>query len=988
MRLRNIVLAVAGCLLAAPAFPQGTPTATISGHVTDSQGAVLPGVTVVVESPNLQGKRSTVSSANGDYILPLLPPGEYTITFQLTGFNTRKQSFRLASDEAKPLDVSLAISPVSETITVVGTASGDFTQTAPVSTSFKAELLDRLPTARTTLSALALSPNAQATGPSGAFTIAGGLAYENLYVIDGAVAMDNIRNTPFALFIEDAIQESTVTSGNVSAEYGRFGGGVSSTITKSGGNDFSGSFRYTGDNNSWAALTPFPNDFRVDKFVPTYEATLGGPVMKDKVWFFGAYRGRDVPQAQTTNAATAVQYKNEVNEKRYEGKLTVSPVTNHTFKGTYFHISSDEQGNVFPSAAGVLDLASLVHRQLPQNFYAANYTGILSPKVFVEAQYSKREFTFQNSGATSTDLIGGTLLIDRARGNLRYHAPTFCGVCDPEKRDNWDIFGKVSYFLSTSNAGSHQFVAGFDAFNDQRTANNHQSGSDYRILGTTSIIQGTNVYPVFNNDGSTLIRWTPIFVSSQGTNFKTYSGFVNDTWRINGQVSVNLGLRYDKNNGANSLGAVTVRDSTFSPRLSITVDPVGDGKWAINAAYAKYVAGLANSIGDSSSPGGQPATIDFVYQGPPINVGNPANPVDQNTALQQLFAWFNGNGGTTRPRATNIIPGVTSTIAGTLATPNRREFSLGVSRRLGSRGLVRLDGIYRKGYDFYADRIDTTTGQVVSNGVPADFDITQNLTDPLERTYKGITAQLSYRVGEHLNLAGNYTLSETYGNFEGENGPSGPLTSGIIQYPEYKQASWAIPLGDLNTDVRHRVRAWAIYDVPWAANLGSLTISALESFNTGTPYGASGLINDRPFVTNPGYVTPPNTVAYFFTARDAFRTANTYRTDLALNYSHKLGYKRAEIFGRGLVQNVFNRLDVVNFQAAADLSGSGCGSSGCINTPVLTSNNTSALQNFNPFTTQPIQGVNWNLGPTFGTPSSRFAYGTPRVYQFSVGIRF
>src|SRR5262249_30328515 len=162
-----------------------------------------------------------------------------------------------------------------------------------------------------------------------------------------------------------------------------------------------------------------------------------------------------------------------------------------------------------------------------------------------------------------------------------------------------------------------------------------------------------------------------------------------------------------------------------------------------------------------------------------------------------------------------------------------------------------------KYHDFYADQVDLTTGRVSNNiGQSFDLDITQNNDAVVQKDYKGVNFQLSYRVGQHLSLEGNYTLSETNGNFYGESGGSGPVTasgrSGPFFYPEYRQASWNYPGGDLLIDVRHRARFWAIYDVPLSASAGKLSVSALEIIATGTPYGSVGTIDTRPFVTNPG----------------------------------------------------------------------------------------------------------------------------------------
>lgn len=987
MRTQSLGWVAAVLLAAATASAQTNPTGTLSGKISDPQGLAIPGVTVTAQSPALQGSRSAVSSANGDYILPFLPPGEYTVTFELTGFATIKRDARITLSQTTTINAGLTVSTQTETITVVGQASGDFNQGPTVATSFKQELNEKLPLNRTFQALVALTPGVQSSGPQGAVSISGAASFENLFMINGVTVQDNLRSTPFALFIEDALQETTTSTATISAEFGRFSGGVVNAITKSGGNDFSGSVRVTFDNDKWTALTPFANDRRTDKLIPTYEATLGGPVVHDRLWFFGATRLRNVSETRTTGF-TNLSYPRELDEKRYEGKLTWSPTANHTLKGAYTHISSSEIGNSFGT---IMDLASLANRQTPQRLLSLNYTGVLSPKFFVELQYSLRKFTFQGSGSQFTDLARGTLLLDRSRNNARYNSPTFCGVCEDEKRDNSNIVAKASYFVSSSSLGSHNLVAGFDLFDDKRFSNNHQSGSDFRIFTTSAILSGGNVFPVINNDRTTFIRWTPIFASSEGNRFRTYSGFLNDAWTLDQHWRFNLGVRYDKNSGADSLGNVVVKDSAISPRLAATFDPKGDGTWTINASYGQYVAAIANGVGDSASAGGQPATIDFDYLGPAINVGNPANPIASGPAIEQVFAWLNANGGTNRPvRGTPSIPGVTQRIADGLRSPSAREVTLGFSRRLGSRGLVRIDGVYRKFGDFYSDRTDLTTGRNSDRfGRVFDLTITEN-SDAVKRRYKGLNAQLSYRLDDRLNLGGNYTLSRTYGTFDGETGPNGPIRASVTDFPEYFNTAWGQrttsggggPEGDLSSDVRHKLRLWATWDAPLPSQFGRLSVGALQFFNTGSPYGAAANIDSRPYVTNPGYVNPPATVEYYFTARDAFRTAKLHRTDLSVNYSLRLGWKRSELFVRSVLLNVFNRQEITN---ATD---GNCGTGGCINKAVLTRNNSSTVSAFNPFTTAPVEGVHWAKGSTFGQPTSRFAYQTPRTLSFSVGMRF
>ena len=345
---------------------------------------------------------------------------------------------------------------------------------------------------------------------------------------------ENLRGQAYDLYIEDAIQETTVATAGISAEYGRFGGGVVNIVTKSGGNRFSGSFRDTLNNDNWRRLTPFEQtrgerprrtDLRVDKVVPTYEYTLGGPVLRDRLWFFTAGRLQTQESGRST-VVTNIPYTFAETGKRFEFKGTYAMSPGHSIQGGLTKSERTQENNTFNVNLS-MDLASLGTRELPEDLFALHYTGVLTSSVFVEGRYSNRHQSFIGSGSRFTDLEHGTLLIDRSRGNTRYWAETLCGVCDREQRDNEDIFVKGSYFLSTAGAGSHSMTVGYDYFNDKRFANIHQSGSDYRVLGTSTIIQGTGassvIYPQFLGDGSTIIQWNPIRLDSHGSNFRTHS---------------------------------------------------------------------------------------------------------------------------------------------------------------------------------------------------------------------------------------------------------------------------------------------------------------------------------------------------------------------------------------------------------------------------------------------------------------------------------
>lgn len=1007
MRVR-IVLALVVVLAIAAAAAAQTTTATISGRVLDGQGGALPGAIVTAKSPNLQGSRETVTSANGDYILTGLPSGPYTVTFAFAGFQTHTRNVTLAPTQVVPLEVTLGPAQVTEEVTVVGT-SDPLMKTSQIATNFSQELIANLPTARDLNSILMMAPGVHPTGPGGAFSFGGSVTFENLFLLNGVSINENIRGQAFDTAIEDAIQETTVANGGVSAEFGRFSGGVVNIITKSGGNRFSGSFRDSLNNDKWRTLTPFETarlttnpEPRIDKVVPTYEYTLGGPVMRDHLWFFTSGRLRDESQGRTL-IATNLPYEFREEQRRYEVKGTYSLNPEHRFQVNYnYHDRSQINHSFNPNLT--MDLRTLGTRTLPERLYAATYSGMLTSKFLVEALVSKRTFQFIGSGAKSTDLVDGTLLVDNSRGGTRWWADTFCGVCTPEGRDSEDVFVKGSYFLSTPRFGSHNLVFGFDTFNDIRTANNHQSGSDYRILSAGAILTGAgagenDLFPIFLGDGTTTIQWNPILQDSEGSSFRTHSVFVNDTWRLTDRLTANVGIRFDKNRGSDQSGNVVAKDSAFSPRLGVVWDPTGGGAWTVTASVAKYVAAISNPVADSSAAGGNPQTLQFIYRGPSINGAGTTPLVPTAEAIRGVFDWFFANGGPTLPlNGAPTIPGVTPQIADGLTSPSAWEFAGGVSRQFGGRASLRADLLMRHYVDFYLRQADTTTGRVQDpTGRSFDLALITNAPDGLlSRDYLGGTFSGTYRFGKTFDVGANYTLSKADGNFDAENVASGPVPFDY-RYPEYKQGSWNFPDGDLAVDQRHRARLWANYNPGFAPGL---TLSVLQALESGVPYAAANTngVDPRPSVTNPGnaYLTPPASTAttYFFGPRDEFHTEGQIRTDLAVNYVNRIPRAAGmQLFAQVQVLNVFDQSQLCACGSTVFGTGSAANAGGVnlqrIDTTVLTPGTTaSRFASFNPFTTTPVRGVNWDYGPNFGTAVNRFAYTTPRTIRASFGVRF
>jgi len=994
---RFVFLVAVLLMVAGSAFGQGT-TGSLNGTVSH-EGAPLPGVTITISSPSLIGTRVGVSNVNGDFNFPALPPGDYTVKFEMEGMGTVTKTIKVGLAKTERVNALMQLSSVAEAITVTAAAPAVL-ETTEVQANYESSMIEDLPIGRTIQATTLLAPGVTSNGPGGAVVVGGGYAYDTLYLVNGAVTNENVRGQTDNLFIEDSIQETSVMIGSVSAEYGRFTGGVVSAITKSGGNDFSGSFRDSFTNPSWTDSSDYGEAKPDSVNNETYEATLGGRIIRDRLWFFGAGR-----QAETTAGATFYidgganplgsqpLTPTVTSDDRYEIKLTGQITPKHSLVGSYLSYEVDQTPHC---AFGCWDENTVDWngRQLPREMMTAQYNGILTSNFLVEAGYSTRDLKFENSGgdyrsttnpltltpgsagfeAGLQDLALGTWGYDLNNGGA-WGAPIFCGVCDPEVRENEYYLLKGTYYLATAGAGTHNLVAGYENFAESRKANNYQSGSDFDIYTYTP--------PEYESDGTfrpivnygDLIQWVPVQLLSKGSDFVTDSIFVNDKWDFGSKWSFNIGARYDVNDGKDSAGKQISDDSNLSPRLGIIYDINGDGRFRVNASYSRYVSRIQETIGGAAG-GGNPSYFQYYYVGDQI--GGAGSGLDSFGVLKEALRWLFENGGVSDSNPYLVgasVPGANTKFDGSLKSPNVDEFTIGFGTQIGSKGFVRFDYIDKKWGDFYSVETRPNDTTVVA-GATLDWRYTTN-TDLIEKKYKGVSMQANYRFTDRLNLGGNYTWSEATGNEIGETTGSGPGASTPNLYKEYKAFARNNPTGYLPNDQEHKARIWLSYDQP-LGGFGNLNFSVLERFDSGTPYSAFATVPIRAFVTNPGYAQPPSSSQYFFSDRGEFRWEDTTATDLAINY--ELPIRKVNVFIQGELINAFNEQAQVNGSSTiAVISG----------------------VTFNPFTDTPkecaagtptatcrAQGAIWRKATNFGQATGAGSYQVPMTYRFSAGIRF
>ena len=494
--------------------------------------------------------------------------------------------------------------------------------------------------------------------------------------------------------------------------------------------------------------------------------------------------------------------------------------------------------------------------------------------------------------------------------------------------------------------------------------------------------------PGGSNGTQTRISWLPIFVLSQGSDYTTRSTYINDRWTLNKNFTFNAGVRYDKNDAISGAHTFTIADdSSFSPRLGVHYDVMGNGRVILNASYSEYIGRLAEGAANDADPAGRNASLQWNYQGPSINndINAPTDkliPTEQ--AVKMVMDWFLANGGADRRpfRTAPSIPGVDSILdPNGLQTPGVNEWAAGAATTFGRGGFARADLLWRKWDRFYTSYRNLSTGRVKDQfGTAYDRAIIRTDNGVYNRDYKGLQTQFGYQFFNRLNAGGTYTFSKLRGNVIGEDTGSGPLVGENSWYPEYRRASWNYPTGYLAGDQRHRLRLWGSYDLP--TPVGAFNFSLLQSYDSGTATSVDGVIDSRPYVTNPGYLTPPATVAYYFGGRGSLHTDNITHTDLAVNYRLRIG-GGLELFVQPEITNLFNRQGVESYNEEV-LTNVDCpgGSSQGAACPA------GGLKAFNPFTETPVEGVNYIKGPNFGKPTQENDYQQPRTYRLSVGVRF
>jgi len=671
--------------LASPAFAQIEQSRLI-GAVEDAQGAVLPGVTITATSPALIGTRSTVSEDAGKYQFPALPAGTYTLTFELSGFKTfRREGIVLRLGTIITVDAQLQIASLEETVTVSGESPVVDTTTTRVGSEFTGEKLVGIPTSTDIWATLAQAPGLRMLG----FDVGGshksqqsgyesfGIRNQNRVVNEG---VDTTEGTGGAGWYADYFvnDEIAVSAAGGDVEMNTPGSAVVQT-TKSGGNQFKGieniSYepgRFVGDNIDDATAA---RGFTGQPNLIFWEghAELGGPVKRDKVWFFVAYNHFKIDKAISGVAPNIATDLGVFDNWTFKGTYKISQ--NDTVIG-YYGWGRKQKPNrglsasVSPEAVLAQDSASWI--------YKGQYQRVWTNRLFTDAQIGL--FGYGWPMAPRVDYQTSRPRIDTATSfetGAGWAVGNSGGPFNAD-RNKPQAYVRTTYFLPDK-MGSHDVKFGFEWQDDQSVfTNNGNSGPIYYRdrAGQVDEVRLTdfNTFESFGTD------WT----GNDDRNMR-FILYLQDRWSPSNKVTLTLGLRYERQRPhyeasvrkpiltevfeAQTIPAKTLLvRHTVMPRAGVSYDVRHDGKTVLKAFWGRFYYNFADRMSNVNPGGTNWKQFKF----------NDLNGNRLYDGLQELGALVSSQGGST------------TTLDENLRVPYADEFDVSLEQQFWGESSVRM----------------------------------------------------------------------------------------------------------------------------------------------------------------------------------------------------------------------------------------------------------------------------------------------------------
>jgi len=942
MTSRAVFLVTIALLIPTLALGQAQTTGRISGRVIDEQGEPVAAARVTLISSALQGERVMETGENGEFLAALLPAGPYSVSVAKPGKQTVQVSLRLTVGQTAPLEIVLREGEdIVETVTVLAAAT-------PLETTVIGENFNY---------ASGWVP-ALLVGVSSGTAISGAPSYSTVVLLDGADITEPAYGGGVAVYLEDSVEEVQVMTTGISARYGRFQGGVINATTKSGGNEFDGTVRAEFGKQSWNSTTPFGEEQSSD-LNQIYQATLGGPILEDKLWFFAGARIVPTRTVSQSTLFTGESYEVETDDKRFQLKLRGAPALNHVLEVGY--LERDFVSNGFDFLFGDLLVANSIVVEEPMSLFSLRYQGVLGPRSFLDVVVSSKQHSTRccGNGAPRTPFLEGSTGI---------WFNNFSGGGKDWMRDNETASASFTHVLSGSGPGSHTVEAGVQYFDSTMDGTDILSPTGFMLiaipLGNTPFaVQGPAAGEVLynlNDQDMVVLRDESVSLTDAPTGVKNLAAYAQDSWRFR-KWRIDAGLRWDRYEISTNRADVNQDLDALSPRLGITRWISND--WQVQATWGRYT-NLSPALLLPLGGGRGQTTVTRLYTGPALQgLTN-----DQVEALLADDAQWGVLANVLDPEQP------TAFLADDLELPRADELTLGVRaalpRNTGSFTLTYVDRDYKRQIDDFVGDLGTTTisDPVTGESLPP-FDNTVWANASVgDRRYQAVVATWNYRPGVRWSIGGNWTYSELTGNWEGNNpGNSFFVGTPIGDYERSRPEANAVPQGNLYDDTAHRVQAWGNYRFD-LKRTGSLVLGGIARFQSGSNWSRTAQVL---LADDPGYNLPPgSTYEHFFDGRGNNTFDHGWTFDLSTRWQFPI-FTRLNGWLKATVLNVFNNDALIAYDTSGFASDDGMGN----------------------LSWEPVGNCDPGDSPSvdctgFGRIRSQDDYQSPRAYVFTLGLAF
>ena len=803
-------------------------TGSLAGTVKDPQGGLLSGAVVRVTSPALiEGGQQTTTNQKGYWRFPSLAPGTYVLTVAMApGFQDFKvEGIRVGPGTSFERDVVLQLAGFTNSVTVDAGAS--VPGGSGLDTRFRSEYIETIPTTRNSMfdlirSAPGVSPTSPASRTTNSVSVFGSAVNENVFNIDGTNFTCPCQGVSRAEPIVDVIQEVHVQSVGASVEYGNLQGGVFNVVTKQGGNRFTSDTGYYGQ---WSGLTSQPVVLPVRRgTVPEsgyereryrdFTTSVGGPIVRDRAWFFGAYQYlRDYDSQPGTDPAFPRTYEQD----KVFGKVTWKPSSStqlmHSFHEEVWVNPTP------PTLATPIEATNRTNGRVPNSTFV-HLTQTLSNNTVWEARVGRFVQRQKNDPASDdrttpphTDQVTGL-----SSGNATsIGGPTF---------DRVTAKALVNHYQPAWLGVDHTLKAGV-----QFERGEHQA---------ITVIPGGVQYVDRNGAPFQAVYRDP---SITGGRFVTSSAFASDSFTLKNRVTIDAGIRFDYSDASSpDLPAIDAEgyetDGTIqgkahlytwnviSPRLGLSAKLTGDARTMLRATYGRFNQGVLTGELDTIHPGVTPTTT-WEYEA--------------------------ATGGYTK-FISRVDPTDNLRLDPDTRTPHTDEYSIAFDREIAKALRASVAYIGKRGGDFIGW---TDTGgqyrqetRTLTNGMVVPVWALTNSTDDrrflltnpssLSLTYHGLVVAMEKRMSSGWQASGSYTYSKTYGMLVTSNAAASEAQfSTVARGAALKFGQDPNDLtnaeGRLPNDRPHIFRTTGVWQLPWQ---GLLVAANLQHF-TGRPWAAT-----------------------------------------------------------------------------------------------------------------------------------------------------